>query len=250
MEVYHVVEKLIEELQRFKLDASAGVDTTRLDALLNHPDLGNLRLKVFASRIHDFLESCGNPALYRTTNDYGDCTWDVIIDDLGEVLWVLNEDSGNAAKASAYVDGFQEEYDFLSAAANAQHQLLLTRHLLELTANLEPRTKTESTPQPNRQADTVVKLARVWLDKPKATGGPTERQRLFVEKLIASGGRMSHADLSLVGDFDWEDPRKGATNMANRINTRLSNFGEPWSIIPEDNSQCLLILNSDLKARS
>ena len=154
MQAYHVVEQLIEELERFNRDASAGVDTTRLDALLNHPDLGNLRLKVFASRIHDFLESSGNPALYRTTNDYGDCTWNVIIDDLGEVLWLLNEDdeSGDVA-AQDHVDSFQEEYDFLSAAANAQNQLLLTRHLLELTANLEPRTKTESTQKPIQQAD-------------------------------------------------------------------------------------------------
>jgi hypothetical protein len=61
---------------------------------------------------------------------------------------------------------------------------------------------------------------------------------------------MSHADLSVSGGFDWEDSRKGATNMAKRINQTLTNRGELWSIIPEDNSRCLIVLNSELETRS
>ena len=145
--------------------------------------------------------------------------------------------------------------------ADAGEEILLRRYGFELCGRcargcekiadeLERELTVGLTSQPNRQADTVVKLATVWLDKPRKTGGPTELQRVFVEKLIAFGGKMPHADLCSAGGFYWEDPRKGATNMANRINTRLSNFGELWSIIPEDNGQCLLILNSELKARS
>lgn len=172
----------------------------------------------------------------------------VDVEDYGE-RWYLR--SGMFHQSDIAVDEF----------ADAGEEILLRRYGFELCGRcargcekiadeLERELTVGLTPQPNRQADTVVKLAKVWSDKPKTTGGPTKGQRIFVDTLIASGGRMSHADLSLVGDFDWEDPRKGATNMANRINTRLSNFGELWSIIPEDNGQCLLILNSDLKARS
>ena len=144
--------------------------------------------------------------------------------------------------------------------ADAGEEILLRRYGFELCGRcargcekiadeLERELSVDLTPQPNRQADTVVKLAKVWLDKPKATGGPTERQRLFVETLIASGGKRSHADLCSAGGFYWEDPRKGAVNMAKRINDRLSTFGELWRIVPQDNGRCLLILNSDLEAR-
>jgi hypothetical protein len=89
-----------------------------------------------------------------------------------------------------------------------------------------------------------------WSTEPKNLGGPTKDQATFVDLLIKNGGLMSHADLSVSGGFDWEDPRKGATNMAKRINKTLTERGELWSIIPEDNSRCLIVLNSKLETRS
>lgn len=99
-------------------------------------------------------------------------------------------------------------------------------------------------------SQSALKLAELWLDEPWALGGPTTNQQRFVENLITSGGSKSHKDLKMVGGFNWDDPRKGATNMAKRINERLSKRGELWSIVPEDRGRCLLVLNSDLEARS
>lgn len=105
----------------------------------------------------------------------------------------------------------------------------------------------EASPQTKEQPTTPLEFAKTWLDKPRTLGGPTELQKSFVSQLI--GGWMSHADLSVKGSFYWEDPRKGATNMAKRINERIDGK-ELWSIIPEDNSGCRIVLNSDLGKRS
>ena len=56
--------------------------------------------------------------------------------------------------------------------------------------------------------------------------------------------------LRVHGEFGWEDPRKGATNMAKRINKKLSENAEAWCVIPEDNERCLFVLNSELGRRS
>lgn len=96
----------------------------------------------------------------------------------------------------------------------------------------------------------AIGLASCWCDKPRKLGGPTVDQAKFVGLLIDNAGSMSHADLSVSGRFDWEDSRKGATNMSKRINQKLAEHGELWSIIPEDNSRCLIVLNSESETRS
>jgi len=96
----------------------------------------------------------------------------------------------------------------------------------------------------------ALELARIWLERPHTTGGPTESQQRFVAAILGNGGAISHVDLRFVGGFTWEDPRKGATNMATRINKTLSESGQLWSIIREDNSRCMIVLNSDLESRS
>jgi hypothetical protein len=127
---------------------------------------------------------------------------------------------------------------------------------LAFVANKEQSTKqadclseTDPPPPPPPPATDPLVLARAWLDKPKKLGGPTIDQKTFVALIIKGGGFVSHADLSTGGSFDWVDPRKGATNMVKRINGSIHG-GELWSIIPEDNSGCRIVLNSDLVARS
>jgi hypothetical protein len=110
---------------------------------------------------------------------------------------------------------------------------------------LEPVEASESQYPPS-----AIDLALCWSTKPRNLGGPTKDQATFVDLLIKNGGLVSHADLSVSGGFDWEDPRKGATNMAKRINIKLARHAELWSIIPEDNSRCLIALNSELETRS
>jgi hypothetical protein len=94
-----------------------------------------------------------------------------------------------------------------------------------------------------------LELAKIWMDKPRALGGPTNPQRIIIELLTTHNGFMRHADLSIAGSFNWEDARKGATNMVKRINEAIKGK-ELWSIIPEDNSGCLIVLNSDREKRS
>jgi len=105
-------------------------------------------------------------------------------------------------------------------------------------------------PTPTEPPISAIALAKLWLDKPRTLGGPTNDQKTFITKLTESDGMRTHADLSCLGEFDWRDHRKGATNMAKRINKRLSEYAEAWSVIPEDNSRCLIVLNSELGPRS
>jgi len=122
-----------------------------------------------------------------------------------------------------------------------------------LNISAKPTPKSEQTPpvvSDSQPPPSEIGLATCWCDKPRNLGGPTNSQATFVDLLIKNGGGMSHADLSVSGGFDWEDSRKGATNMAKRINQTLTNRGELWSIIPEDNSRCLIVLNSELETRS
>ncbi len=120
MQAWHVIDKLIQELQRIHRDPSAGVDLTRVDKLLNHPRLGKLSLKVFSSRIHEFIDRCGNPAAFENTQEgLGDCTWSLIVDDLGEVLVDLGEDDSGIEDALNSVNGFEQEYDFFMSASKA-----------------------------------------------------------------------------------------------------------------------------------
>jgi hypothetical protein len=114
-----------------------------------------------------------------------------------------------------------------------------------ITEVLEPVAASESQFPPS-----AIDLALCWSTKPRNLGGPTKDQATFVDLLIKNGGLMSHADLSVSGRFDWADSRKGATNMVKRINQTLTERGELWSIIPEDNSRCLIVLNSELETRS
>jgi hypothetical protein len=129
-------------------------------------------------------------------------------------------------------------------------------HGCEMLAEMIEREQTppsEVTPADvSQQTSTqrALELARIWLERPRKTGGPTEGQQRFVAAILGNGGAMSHVDLRFVGEFTWEDPRKGATNMATRINKTLSESGQLWSIIREDNSRCMIVLNSDLESRS
>jgi hypothetical protein len=105
-------------------------------------------------------------------------------------------------------------------------------------------------PGESQAEDWKLNLARAWIEKPKCAGGPTVDQKKFVTLILEKGGVESHSTLSVSGGFNWEDPRKSAPSMAKRINKRLEKIGEVWSIAPEDNSRCLIVLNTELKFRS
>lgn len=126
----------------------------------------------------------------------------------------------------------------------------LKRALNVLDKQTPPSEVTPADVSQQTSTQRALELARIWLERPRKTGGPTEGQQRFVAAILGKGGAMSHADVNVTGGFDWDNPRKGATNMARRINGRLSEYGQLWSIIPEDNSRCLIVLDSDLESRS
>ena len=83
--------------------------------------------------------------------------------------------------------------------------------------------------------------ARKWLTLPSRKGGPSVPQRDVVSWLVESGGHMPHADINFRGEFDWQDVRKGASNLAGRINKKLEANSETWRIVPEDKSGCTIV---------
>jgi hypothetical protein len=139
----------------------------------------------------------------------------------------------------------REEFEGLFARLDWERSTIDSDRRPTYQPEQTPPGVSDSQPPPS-----AIGLATCWCDKPRNLGGPTNSQATFVDLLIKNGGGMSHADLSVSGGFDWEDSRKGATNMAKRINQTLTNRGELWSIIPEDNSRCLIVLNSELETRS
>jgi hypothetical protein len=104
-------------------------------------------------------------------------------------------------------------------------------------------------PGESQAEDWKLNLARTWIEKPRKQGGPTDSQKRFIEAVVDKGGSSSHADICTLGKFDaWEDVRKCASSMAKRINERLLTQKELWSLIPEDNGKCLIVLNSELNS--
>ncbi|MFO0013780.1 MAG: hypothetical protein ACK553_13640 [Planctomycetota bacterium] len=161
----------------------------------------------------------------------------------------VNEKDRNSARGLELIDGFTGLVEIeLATVSNFMGNL---GEVLDWDWNLKTQLSPTTTPtHPTGQTSlNPLELAKTWLDKPRKLGGPTTPQKTFVGVLIGRDGWESHADLSVKGEFDWEDPRKGATNMTKRINESIDGK-ELWSIIPEDNSGCRIVLNSDLENRS
>jgi hypothetical protein len=83
--------------------------------------------------------------------------------------------------------------------------------------------------------------ARRWIALPSTEGGPSVQQRDVVSWLVESGGHMTHADINFKGEYRWQDIRKGASNLASRINKKLEKNCESWRVVPEDKSGCTIV---------
>ncbi len=105
--------------------------------------------------------------------------------------------------------------------------------------------------EPGQANDNLLPLCqklRFWINKLNREGGPTKQQKTFCEILLEHGGEISPADMKIMGDFVWDNPREGAKQMVMRINKALGRDHQPIQVIASDRSNIVVAWkNTDAK---